>query len=154
MLNTIKSLVSKSWKSNKSDLEPGTHYFDQEFLVHIQGTVEKRPDELAAPTVSIPLIPALAFFWEKAGISRDSALVILRDALREAMQKNVKEDEQRRLPSSLDCFQRCGSRNRLAEVEERFVVIHCNHVGFLWGNASLASLVRLHLLTFTANSKR
>jgi hypothetical protein len=35
--------------------------------------------------VSIPLIAALALFWEKAGIVRDHALSMLRDALREAM---------------------------------------------------------------------
>jgi len=92
MLNTIRSLISKSWKSSKPDLNPGTHYFDEEFVVRVQGTVEKRPDELAAPTVSIPLIPALALFWEKAGIARGPALAMLRDALREAMDKGSKED--------------------------------------------------------------
>ncbi len=92
MLNTLKSLVSKSWKSNKPDLEPGRHFIDEEFVVRVSGTVEKRPDELAAPTVSIPLIPALALFWEKAGISRGPALAMLRDALREAMDKGSKED--------------------------------------------------------------
>jgi hypothetical protein len=47
---------------------------------------------MAAPTVSIPLIAALALFWEKAGIVRDKALAMLRESLREAMHDNVKED--------------------------------------------------------------
>ena len=92
MLNTIKSLVAKAWKSEKADLEPGKHYIEEEFLVRISGSVEQRPDELAAPTVSIPLIPALALFWEKAGIARGPALKMLRQALLEAMDKGSKED--------------------------------------------------------------
>lgn len=92
MLNTLKSLVAKSWKNEKADLGPGTHYLDEEFVVRITGSVEQRPDELIAPTVSIPLIPALALFWEKAGIARGPALEMLRQALLEAMDKGAKED--------------------------------------------------------------
>jgi len=92
MDSTIKSLVAKAWKSEKGDLTPGNHFIDETFLVTVTGTVEKREDEFAAPTVSIPLISALALFWEKAGITRDKALAMLRDALREAMDKEVKED--------------------------------------------------------------
>jgi hypothetical protein len=47
---------------------------------------------MVAPTVSIPLITALALFWEKAGVVRDKALVMLREALQEAMTAKVKED--------------------------------------------------------------
>lgn len=92
MLNTIKSLVSKSWKNNKPDLEPGKHFIDEQFLVRLHGTVEKLDDELAAPTVSIPLIPALAFLFDRLGMDRDEALVVLRDALKQAMNKDEKED--------------------------------------------------------------
>ena len=67
MLNTLKSLIAKSWKNVKTDLHPGKHYIDEEIVVRISGVVEKRPDELAAPTVSIPLIAALALFWERPG---------------------------------------------------------------------------------------
>lgn len=93
MENTIKSLIAKSWKKEKTDLVPGRHFIDETFLVPVTGTVEKRDDEFAAPTVSIPLISALALFWEKAGIGRDEALGMLRDALREAMHNEVKEDK-------------------------------------------------------------
>jgi hypothetical protein len=92
MLKTLKSLVAKAWKNEKADLEPGRHHVDEEFLVRISGSVEQRPDEFAAPTVSIPLVPALALFWEKAGIARGPALEMLKQALREAMNKGAKED--------------------------------------------------------------
>jgi len=92
MLSTLKSLVAKSWKDEDAELEPGKHFFDEEFVVRISGSVEQRPDELVAPTVSIPLIPALALFWEKAGIARGPALEMLKQALLEAMDKGTKED--------------------------------------------------------------
>lgn len=92
MLNTLKSLVAKSWKDEDAELEPGKHFFDEEFVVRVSGSVEQRPDELVAPTVSIPLIPALALFWEKAGIARGPALEMLKQAMLEAMDKGTKED--------------------------------------------------------------
>ena len=92
LTNTIKSLIAKAWKNEKAAFAPGKHYIEEEFLVRLSGSVEQRPDELAAPTVSIPLIPALALFWEKAGIARGPALQMLKQALLEAMDKGTKED--------------------------------------------------------------
>lgn len=89
---TIKALLAKSWKNETADLSPGRKYIDEEFFVRITGSVQKLDDELAAPTVSIPLIPALALVWEKAGIMRDKALAMLRESLQEAMTAKVKED--------------------------------------------------------------
>ena len=89
---TIKSLVAKTWKNETADLAPGRHFIDEEFVVRVTGSVEKLRDELAAPTVSIPLISALALFWEKSGIVRDRALAMLRESLQEAMSDKVKED--------------------------------------------------------------
>jgi hypothetical protein len=60
--------------------------------VLVTGTVEKLEEELIAPTVSIPLIPTLALFWEKCGVTRDHALRMLREAVTEAMLDGVKED--------------------------------------------------------------
>src|SRR5690606_13667125 len=40
----------------------------------------------------IPLVSVLAYFWERAGIERDSAMSMLREAMTEAMQENRKED--------------------------------------------------------------
>ena len=87
-----KALLVKAWKNEDTNLSPGRHYVDEEFVVRITGSVEKLDDELIAPTVSIPLIPALALFWEKCGIVRDAALNMLRESLAEAMTNRVKED--------------------------------------------------------------
>ncbi len=87
-----KALLAKAWKNEVADLLPGRQYVDEEFVVRVTGSVEKLDDEMVAPTVSIPLIAALALFWEKAGIVRDRALAMLREALEEAMTAKVKED--------------------------------------------------------------
>ena len=87
-----KALLAKAWKNEDADLVPGRHDLDEEFVVRVSGSVEKLDDEMVAPTVSIPLIPALALFWEKCGVVRDRALAMLREALEEAMTAKVKED--------------------------------------------------------------
>ena len=92
MNSTIKSLIAKSWKNETADLEAGRHHFDEEFVVRVHGSVEKHDDQLVTPTVSIPLISVLALFWEKAGIARDEALSLLREATTEAMAEGVNED--------------------------------------------------------------
>jgi hypothetical protein len=90
---TVKGLLAKFWKDQPIDLEPGRHVCDEVLTVRVTGTVEKGNDELVAPTVSIPLIPTLALFWEKAGITREHALRMLREAITEAMLDGVKEDD-------------------------------------------------------------
>ena len=92
MLNQIKSLLAKKWKNETVNLKVGRHVVDEVLIVRVTGSVEKREDQLVVPTVSIPLLPTLALFWEKAGIARDDALAMLRDALTEAMDDGVKED--------------------------------------------------------------
>lgn len=77
MDNTIKNLIARSWKNEVLELDAGDHYFDEVITLHISGTVTKHADQMAAPTTSLPLIPILALFWEKAGIARDHALRIL-----------------------------------------------------------------------------
>ena len=88
----IKGLLAKAWKDEALELEPGRHYCDEVLSVRVTGTVEKK-DEFAAPTVSIPLIPTLALFWEKCGVTRDYALRMLREAITEAMHDGFKEDD-------------------------------------------------------------
>jgi hypothetical protein len=88
-----KALLAKAWKNDDADLAPGRHDVDETFLVRVSGSVEKCDDEMVAPTVSIPLIAVLALFWEKAGIVREHALAMLREALQEAMTAKVKEDK-------------------------------------------------------------
>jgi hypothetical protein len=93
MNDNLKGLIAKAWKDEALELEPGRYYCDELLTVRISGTVEKKDDEFAAPTVSIPLIPTLALFWEKCGITRDHALRMLREAIAEAMLDEVKEDD-------------------------------------------------------------
>lgn len=92
MPETIKALLAKKWKDEEADLTPGTHYFNEEFVVRVSGTVEKEDDQLVTPTVSVPLISVLALFWEKAGIAQDEAMGLLREAITEAMDQGVGED--------------------------------------------------------------
>ena len=92
MTENLKGLLAKCWKDEPIDLEPGRYFCDEVLTVRVSGTVEKREDEFVAPTVSIPLIPTLALFWEKCGVTRDHALRMLREAVTEAMLDGVKED--------------------------------------------------------------
>ena len=89
---TTKALLAKAWKNEDLDLGVGRHYFDEEFVVRISGSVEKHDDQLVAPTVSIPLVTTLALFFDKCGVTRDAALNLLREAITEAMDENVNED--------------------------------------------------------------
>lgn len=94
MHNTIKGLLAKVFKDEEVELSVGRHHFDEVLLVHVQGSVEKHDDQLAAPTVSIPLVTTLALFWEKCGIEKDKALALLREAISEAMAEGVDENAQ------------------------------------------------------------
>jgi hypothetical protein len=89
---TIKSLIAKMWKNESADLAVGRHHFDEVLLVRIKGSVEKHADQLVSPTVSIPLVSTLALFWDKAGLNRDQALTLLREAINEAMDDKINED--------------------------------------------------------------
>lgn len=93
MTENLKGLLAKTWKDESIDLEPGRYYCDEVLTVRVSGFVEKKDDDFAAPTVSIPLIPTLALFWEKCGITRDHAIRMLREAITEAMLNDVKEDD-------------------------------------------------------------
>ena len=94
MDNTIKSLIARTWKNEDLELDAGDHYFDEIITLHVSGTVTKHADQTAAPTTSLPLIPILAFFWQKCGVSRDHALRMLREAITEAMANGKSKDEQ------------------------------------------------------------
>lgn len=93
MDNNLKGLLAKVWKDEAVDLEPGHYDMDETLVVRITGSVEKHGDQMVAPTVSIPLITTLALFWEKAGIARDHALALLREAILEAMADGADKDE-------------------------------------------------------------
>jgi acyl carrier protein phosphodiesterase len=93
MDNTIKALLAKAWKDEVLDLEPGRHHFDETIIIRVMGTVERGGDQMVAPTATLPLIPIIALFWEKAGVTRDRALAILREAIAEAMAEKASKGE-------------------------------------------------------------
>jgi len=93
MDNNLKGLLAKVWKDEALGLDAGRHDFDEVITIRVHGTVEKHGDQMVAPTVSIPLITTLALFWEKAGIARDHALRLLREAILEAMADGADKDE-------------------------------------------------------------
>lgn len=92
MLTNAKALLAKSWKNEAADLPVGRHAIDETLLVRVRGEIEKHDDQMIAPTVSIPLVSVLAFFWERAGLERDAAMTMLREAITEAMTEGRKED--------------------------------------------------------------
>ena len=91
MNNNVKALIAKVWKDEEAALCPGTHFIDEVLVVRVCGNVEKQEDQLVTPTVSIPLIPVLALFWEKSGIAQDEAMTLLREAMIEAMDEGVED---------------------------------------------------------------
>ncbi len=88
----LQALLAKKWKKESPDLKPGRHWIDEEVVVRVFGSVEKRDDQFVSPTVSIPLIPTLALLIEKMGVTREHAIKMLREALSEAMADGVNED--------------------------------------------------------------
>lgn len=92
MLTNAKALLAKSWKNETANVPVGRHAIDEALLVRVRGEIEKHDDQMIAPTVSIPLVSVLAFFWERAGIERDAAMSMLRDAIHEAMTNGENED--------------------------------------------------------------
>lgn len=52
MNNEVKTLLAKKWKNESTEFEVGRHYIDEEIVVRVQGSVEKRADQLVSPTVT------------------------------------------------------------------------------------------------------
>ena len=100
MDSNVKALIVKKFKDVEMDLDVGRHWVDETVVVRVSGTVERHDDQWIAPTISIPLIPTIAFFWERLGVERDAAMSILRDAIAEAMRAKVNESP--RIKSTLD----------------------------------------------------
>lgn len=92
MLANAKALIAKSWKNEAAELPVGKHEVNETLIVRVRGEIEKHDDQMIAPTVSIPLVSVLAYFWERAGLERDSAMSMLREAISEAMTDGRKED--------------------------------------------------------------
>jgi len=91
MDSTLKALIVKKFKDSELDLDVGRHWIDETVVLQVSGSVERHEDQWILPTVSIPLIPVIAFFWERLGVERDEAMGVLREAIAEAMQAKVNE---------------------------------------------------------------
>lgn len=92
MEETVKALLAKAWKDKETNLPPGKHFIDEEFVVRVSGRVEKHDDQMVTPTVAVPLISVLALFWEKCGIARNEAMELLREAIIEALDEGLSKD--------------------------------------------------------------
>ncbi len=82
MDSSIKALIVKKFNDAEADLDIGRHWIDETVVLRVSGSVERHGDQWFAPTISIPLIPNIAFFWERLRVERDAAMGILRDAHR------------------------------------------------------------------------
>ena len=91
MDSSIKALVVKKFKDAELDLDVGRHWVDETVVIRVSGTVERHEDQRIAPTISIPLIPTIAFFWDRLGVGKDAAMSVLREAITEAMKAKTNE---------------------------------------------------------------
>ena len=91
MDTNLRALLVKKFKDADLDLDVGRHWVDETVVVRVSGTVERHEDQWIAPTVSIPLIPVVAFLWERLGVEREDAMGILRGAIQDAMRAKVEE---------------------------------------------------------------
>jgi len=91
MDSNIKALIVKKFKDAEMDLDVGRHWVDETIVVRVSGTVERHEDQWIAPTVSIPLIPTIAFFWDRLGVEKDAVMRVLREAITAAMLAKTNE---------------------------------------------------------------
>lgn len=89
--SNIKALIVKKFKDTGMDLDVGRHWVDETVVVRVSGAVERHEDQWIAPTISIPLIPTIAFFWDRLGVEKDAAMRVLREAITEAMLAKTNE---------------------------------------------------------------
>ena len=100
MDSALKALIVKKFKDSELDLDVGRHWIDETVVLRVSGSVERHEDQWILPTVSIPLIPVIAFFWERLGVERDAAMSVLREAIAEAMR--ARTDESPGIKSKMD----------------------------------------------------
>ena len=91
MDSNVKALIVKKFKDAEMDLDVGRHWIEETVVVRVKGSVERHEGQWIAPTVSIPLIPTIAFFWDRLGVEKDAAMRVLREAITEAMQLQTNE---------------------------------------------------------------
>jgi hypothetical protein len=118
MDSNIKALIVKKYKDATSDLDVGRHWIDETVVIRVSGSVERHEDQWILPTVSIPLIPTIAFFWERLGVEKDRAMGILREAITDAMRAKVDESPsiKARICDVVHARGRAGSRHAAGPV--------------------------------------
>jgi hypothetical protein len=89
--NTLQALIAKKFKDAEADLDVGRHWIDETVVVRVSGSVERHEDQWIAPTISIPLIPTIAFFWERLEVEKGEAMSVLREAIAESMRARTDE---------------------------------------------------------------
>ena len=77
MDSTLKALIVKKFKDSELNLDVGRHWIDETVVLRVSGSVERHEGQWIAPTVSIPLIPTIAFCWERLGVEKDAVMSVL-----------------------------------------------------------------------------
>lgn len=85
MDNVIAALLAKEYSSCSKQVDPGIYEVDEVVTLRIVGTAEKKEPEMVRPSHRIPFTTVMALLMEKAGVTRDAASRMLREALTEAM---------------------------------------------------------------------
>ena len=91
MDSSIKALIAKKFKDTDLDLDVGRHWVEETIVLRFSGTVKRHEDQWILPTISIPLIPTIAFFWDQLGVRKEETIGVLREAITEAMRAGVNE---------------------------------------------------------------
>lgn len=91
MHSSIKALIAKKFKDSAFDLDVGRHWIDETVVLRVSGSVERHEDQWILPTISIPLIPVIAFLWDRLGVGKEETMGVLRAAITEAMRAGVNE---------------------------------------------------------------
>lgn len=81
-----KAIAKKTADEARENLAPGTYQIDQ--TVRVTGTLTVAEDTEKTPTVSIPFKDVLVLFVQRAGITREASLELLRTCVTEALKKS------------------------------------------------------------------
>ena len=97
VLALAKAIKDAAVKAARKELtveignESVTHQVN--LIAHVSGTITVGADEPYIPTTHIPMIPTLAYFLRRCGITREFAATTLRDAMADALETERKGAE-------------------------------------------------------------
>lgn len=83
-----KAITAAAVKVARERLAAGVH--DVDITVRVKGNLDIRPDEQVIPTVEIPLLATMALFVRHCGVTRETALAKLKQAMTEALERGEK----------------------------------------------------------------